>query len=174
MMKKYLYILLLLVFVTGCSKESENTILPDIVFFNVIDYYGSENEQAITFYDSKGNHYTSTDSYVCHLDLQSLVTEYGEGKLVDKINYHTSCDIDELLDNYSKLCELGKDGCQIVYPNITLDYEADRFEWYGLYYDQNGKLDHVLLHVRNAEGDHFADDERANEIYRWYLSTFSK
>ena len=161
-------------FLTSCSKKGEKTILPNIVFFNVIDYYGEETEQAITFYDNKGNHYASSDAYVCSLELQQLLTEFAEGKLNGKIEYHTSCNIEELMDNYQKLCSLGKAGCHIEYPDYSLDIEADRITWYGIYYDQNGELEVVLLHERNAEGDHFADDERANEIYRWYLSTFSQ
>ena len=60
-------------------------LLPDIVFLNAIEYYGGETEQAITFSDNKGNHYTSSDSYICSLDLQQLIAEYVEEKLDDKI-----------------------------------------------------------------------------------------
>ena len=68
----------------------------------------------------------------------------------------------------------GKDGCHIIYPDYSLNVEDNRITWYGIYYDRNSELTVLLLHERNAEGDHFADDESANEIYSWYIDTFFK
>lgn len=159
-------------------EAEEASQLPEIVFMNTIRYveaYSSEGpKSAMTFYDKNGNHYVSTDEYVCSLLFEQLVREYAEGKLSDKISFHTSCDVEELLENYNKLCQLVGDGFEIVHPEMGPDVLANHEIWYGLYYDQEGNIQFVEIHERNEHGDHYADDERVNEIYEWYLSTFKK
>lgn len=150
--------------------------LPDIVFINTITYAETSNEEepqlGITFYDKNGNHYVSTDAYVCSLDFQQLVQEYAAGKLSEKISYHTSCDIEELVENHDKLCKLSEDGVEIVYPESGPDVLANYEVWYGLYYDQSGNIQALKIHEKDGHGDHYADDEQVNEIYEWYLDTF--
>ena len=152
--------------------------LPDIVFLNTVDYAETTSEgepqSAITFYDKSGNHYVSTDEYVCSLHFEQLVREYAQGKLADKISFHTSCDTEGLEGNYNKLCELSEDEFEIVQPMEGPDVVANYEAWYGLYYDKDGKIQSIMLHERDGHGDHYADDERANEIYEWYNSTFQK
>ena len=194
MLKKSISIILIciLVCMIGCgNKNTGNTKdgdrrgaaedasqLPDIVFFNTIMYLEFSGdgipESAITFYDNQGNHYTSTDEYVCTLPIEKLVREYAEGTLADKISFHTSCDAEELLENYNKLCEVSEDGFKIIYREIGPDVIANLEYWYGLYYDENGNIRCVEIHKRDEHGDHYADDERVNEIYEWYLGTFKK
>ena len=164
---------------TNKAREEETASqIPDIVFLNTVMYVKSTDEDvtqsAITFYDKNGNHYTCTDAYVCSLRFDQLVQEYTEGKLADKISYHTSCDVRELKENYYRLCKLSEVEVEIIYPEMGPDVLANDEAWYGLYYDQDGNLQSLLIHERNAHGDHYASDERANEIYEWYLGTFEK
>lgn len=161
------------------GREAEDASqMPDIVFMNTIrfeeTYSGEEPKSTITFYDKNGNHYVSTDEYVCSLLFEQLICEYAEGKLSDKISFHTSCDTAELLENYNKLCKLSRDGFEIVHPEMGPDVLANHEVWYGFYYDQEGNIRFLRIHERNEHGDHYADDERANEIYEWYLGTFKK
>ena len=154
--------------------------MPDIVFFNIIDYKASapdgEYESAMTFYDKNGNHYvTNADygSYICGLRYEELISEYATGNLDDKITLHTSCDVNELFENYQKLCALSQNkDCEIVYPEMIPAVEANEEFWYGFYYDGAGELHALKIHERGAGGDYEANDERANEIYDWYIATF--
>ena len=183
MKRKYSVIILvcLMLCMVGCGngEEKEYSHMPEIVFLNIISYADVSDggpQSAITFYDKEGNHYTSDDAYVCSLPFEQLLQEFENGTIADKICYHTSCDPEELLDNYNKLCSLSQDEFEIIHPDLTLDVEANEEYWYGLYYDQDGNLQYLILHERDANqgGDLYADDSRANEIYEWYLSTFQK
>lgn len=174
-------IIVLLLIIKICSKNYQTTYepsqMPDIVFFNCIDYSETAEDgdvqSAITFYDKNGNHYTSEDSYVCSLNIDELVKEYAAGNLDDKIKFHTTCDVNELFENYQKLCELSKnEEFEIIYPEYGPDVLANRETWYGVYYDKAGRVQSILIHEKNAHGNHQANDERANEIYRWYIGTF--
>ncbi len=173
------------VILAGCGNREENLPvtddkklqMPDIVFYNYVDYLETAEEggvqSAMTFYDKNGNHYTSTDPYVCSLYLDKLVKEYAEGTLDDKIEFHTICDVDELYENYEKLCEVSRNKeLEIIYPEYGPTVLANRQTWYGAYYDAEGELQSILLHEKNAHGNHEANDERANEIYEWYIGTF--
>ena len=156
--------------------------MPDIVFFNMINYKESapdgQYESAMTFYDKNGNHYVTDaayGSYICGLKYEELISEYASGNLDDKIVFHTSCDVDELFANYQKLCELSQNkDCRILYPEAVPAVEANEEFWYGLYYDKAGELHALKIHERGAGGNYEANDERANEIYDWYIGTFNR
>lgn len=174
----------------ACGKEGSNVVhtindpsqMPDIVFFNIINYKASapdgEYESAMTFYDKNGNHYVSDNSYgsyICGLKYEELISEYAAGNLDDKITFHTTCDVNELFENYQKLCELSHNkDYEILYPEAVPAVEANEEFWYGLYYDKAGELHAWKIHERGAGGDYEANDERANEIYNWYIGTFQK
>ena len=131
------------------EKVGASACVPDIVFMNTIKFltHDTENlDSALTFYDREGNHYVSSDQYVCSLSIEQLIKEYSEGKISDKISYHMSCDKDELIENYQKLSKINKDG------NIQV----------------------LTIHEKDAHGNSFADDDRINEIYEWYIGTFKK
>ena len=92
----------------GCGNSAKDTYsqMPEIVLLNTITYAevsAGEPQSAITFYDKEGNHYTSDDEYVCSLTFERLAQEFLNGTIDDKISYHTSCDPEEILDNYNKL-----------------------------------------------------------------------
>lgn len=156
--------------------------MPDIVFFNVINYKASASdghyESAMTFYDKNGNHYvtdTAYGSYICGLKYEDLISEYAAGNLDDKIAYHTSCDVNELFENYQKFCEVSQNkDYEIMYPEAIPAVEANEEFWYGLYYDEAGELHSLKIHERGAGGNYEANDERANEIYDWYIGTFNR
>lgn len=159
-------------------SESEDVFnLPDIVFINTITYEQTSEEEepkvALTFYDKSGNHYVSTDEYVCSLNFEQLIQEYAKGDISDKISFHTSCDRNELIENYNKLCKLNRDGFEIVHPEFGPEVLANYEVWYGLCYNQSGNVQSVILHERNEHGEHYADNDQVNEIYEWYIGTFS-
>lgn len=173
-------IVIMITMLNGCSKDTARTIkdpveMPDIVFLNYIHYYKGDISTAMTFYDKNGNHYTTSDYSVCCLSFEQLVEEYAAGNLDDKIKFHTTCNVDELFENYQKLCQLSKNQeLEIVRPGYGPDVEANREIWYGLYYDKDGNIQSLIIHEEDAHGDHMANDERANEIYEWYIGTFKK
>ncbi len=177
-------IVIMITMLTGCSRDTARTIkdpseMPDIVFMNVVDLSevveADEVQTGVTFYDKKGNHYTSFDSYDYSLTIDELFEVYRAEDLEDKFYLHTTCDVNELFENYQKLCQLSKNKeLEIIYPEYGPAVEAIRQNWYGLYYDKEGNIQTIRIHARDAWGDHMANDERANEIYEWYIGTFKK
>lgn len=180
--------ILFMIFLTGCGLWGDKTCartinnpseMPEIVFLNENDYRDVAEDGgklcAITFYDKFGNHYISEDPYVCGLPYAEMVKEYAAGNLDDKIEYHMSCEVDEIFENYKKLCQLSRSKkLGMDYPEQVPQVETHRGYWYGLYYDKNGEIQTILLHEYGMGTDYYANDERANEIYEWYLSTFKR
>lgn len=174
----------------ACGKEGSNVAhtvndpsqMPDIVFMNICDYTEiseeGDEQYAITFYDKNGNHYVSDDSYgsyICSLKYEELISEYAAGNLDDKITFHTTCDVNELFENYRKLCEVSKnEDYEILYPEAVPAVESIKIKWYGLYYDKKGELHTLQIHEKRYGEDFESNDERANEIYNWYIGTFQK
>ena len=169
---------------TGCGNNAvgDPSQMPDIVFMSIVDYteimQEGEMQYAITFYDKNGNHYVSDDSYgsyICGLQYEELVGQYAAGELDDKIILHTTCDVDELFENYKKLCEVSQNkDYEILYPEAVPAVESIKIKWYGLYYDKSGELHVLEIHEKQYGMDFEANDERANEIYDWYIGTFQK
>lgn len=182
----FIIMLVVIVFLTGCGlwgdKTGARTIkvpseMPEIVFVKITDYSEIADEDevqwAITFYDKKGNHCTSEDPYVCGLSYAELVEEYAAGNLDDKIEYHMSCDTNEIFENYKKLCQLSESKTLgMDYPEQVTQEETYRRYWYGLYYDKNGEIQTILLHEYGMGTDYYANDKRADEIYRSYERSF--
>ena len=176
----------LMFFLTGCSlvgdKTGARTInnpseMPEIVFLNENDYRDVAEDGgklcAITFYDKFGNHYISEDPYVCSLPYAELVKEYAAGNLDDKLEYLMSCDVDEIFENYKKLCQLSRSKTLVMdYPEQVTQEESYRRYWYGLYYDKNGEIQKILLHEYGMGTDYYTNDKRADEIYRSYERGF--
>ena len=139
--RRILCVLFITILLCACGKEDGNSArtaddpsqMPDIVFFNIIDYKESapdrEYESAMTFYDKNGNHYVTYaayGSYICDLKYEELISEYVAGNLNDKITFHTSCDVNELFENYRKLYELSKNkDYEILYPEAVPAVEAN-------------------------------------------------
>ena len=180
MKKACVLVLLMVLCMTGCvAQRAEVPIdiadMPDIVFLNTVDPNTGDGTgiSGMTFYDKNGNHYISTDEEVCQMGYARLVSEFASGNLSDKVELHTSCNIDELLENYQKLCEVAQNSeYSIVYPEAMPTVDAEICSWYGLYYDENGELRSLTIHKKERLSHLYANDERANEIYDWYLGTF--
>ncbi len=176
----FLIIVVLLVIIIGmkrCRGVSDSSQMPDIVFLNIVDYtkVRDDVDYAMTFYDKNGVHYTTRDPYVLGLSFQELVEEYRAGNLDDKITYHMTCDVDELLENYQKLCKVSGDWrLELVYPEAIPQVEKRETTWYGLYYDMSGNIKSVVLHKKDAAGDVDTNNKTANEIYDWYIGTFQQ
>ena len=175
----------------GCgNSEGDNSAkaiddpsqMPEIVFMNINNYteiaQEGEEQYAMTFYDKYGNHYVSGNSYgdyICGLQYEELINQYAAGELDDKITLHTTCDVNELFESYQKLCEVSKNKeYEILYPESVPAVESIKIKWYGLYYDKNGELNMLEIHAKQYGWDFEANDERANEIYDWYIGTFQK
>lgn len=179
-MKKLLVCVLSVFLLVGCGQLLNNTFdesvnMPDIVFMNTVDYNDNSNGHALTFYDKSGNYYTSDDEYVCTLSYKELINEYKAGSLNDKITFHTSCDVSGLYDNYKKLCNAVQSGdCSIVYPEIMPCVEDSIYRWYGIYYDKNGEPEITVIHKRECMTELESDNETVNEVYNWYIQTFSE
>lgn len=184
----------LMFFLTGCSlvgdKTSARTIkdqseMPEIVFVYHIEYlssaysgemYDSKNAKCgMTFCDKNGNFYVSENTGICSLSAEELIKEYAAGNLNNQIKLWTMVDSDEVYKNYKKLCKVSKNNkFEMVYPEFGPESIEDVERWYGIYYDKEGNVQTLTYHEANAHGSHYSNDERANEIYEWYIDSFQK
>ncbi len=158
--------------VTEKQKSGENT--PEIVFMCMINYSqvasGGDTLYAITFFDKNGNQYSSEDASVYELGYEELVAEYAEGNLDGKVELFNTCDINSLMEKYETLEEIAlNDEYEIVYPDYDLEVDSIIINWYGILYDRDGELICIKLHCKDGNGDHYSKDDRANEIYEWYI-----
>ena len=53
------------------------------------------------------------------------------------------------LEGIKKFCSFSQAEFEIIHPDYTLDVEANEEYWYGLYYDQNGNLQYLILHEKD-------------------------
>ena len=133
----------------ACSVEEVPAEIPDIVFLRTFDPNDDSGLYSCDFYDKNGDHYITTDPYVCGLTVKELLTEYGEGKLDDMITLHTSCDKEELTENYVKFYNAAKGGnCGLAYPNEVPTVEADKTFLYGIYFDKSGEVKTLPIHAK--------------------------
>lgn len=173
-MKKFLICLLTFIMFVGCGQlpddisEDEQLNMPDIVFVRRI--YSSDYEFLdIAFTDRNGNHYVSNDKELGSLDFAELVDKYKSGGLDGKIMMTGYYDTDKLQKNYKKLCNaVRQDGCDIVYPDMLPEVETESYNWYGLYYDENGELKSQIIHVNECMTELYSANDTINEIYKWY------
>lgn len=186
MLKNIRYLLVLMGFITllsGCGnaamkgnssqKVTNASQMPDIVFLVTIDYVRqaaeSQGERQIMFYDKNGTYYSSDDENVCNMDFKELVSEFSAGNLVENIEFHGNCEVEELFENYQKLCKVSEQkDLELRYPTEGPAVEEDVWTWYGLYFDSQGELNALVYHKKDAFGDHMTNSKTANEIYEWY------
>ncbi len=189
MMKKLKYIvvitIIMIVLLTmyGNRKKAwpptNPSQMPSIVFIVECDYSqilpSEQKPYAMHFYDKNGNYYGTDNWEIYKMSFEELVKAFENGELEDEITRSSqTCNVDELFVNYQKLCEVSKNKeLKIVYPEAVPAVEASRICLYGLYYDEEGELQKLMIH-ENAETSFYTNDKQANEIYEWYEGTFQK
>ncbi len=156
--------------------------MPDIVFTvrYIYNRYGNDFDESseqgrylLTFLDKNGNYYSSDHSDIFGLSDEELIEELKSGD--ERITKSSAtCDIDELRENFDKLLKIAENKeYGLVYPEVVPSVEYDHITWYGLYYDKDGDLLSLPIHERKqTEID--ANDDRANEIYEWYVGAAKK
>ena len=183
---KKLFCIFALVFaliMSGCAeftdedKKLPEAEMPDIVFMkrtvyneyeHDIDYEAEQGRYMLAFFDKNGEYYTSTYNEIFLLSFEELVDRYRSGD--ERIVRHDiKCDVGELRDNFKKLLEVSaNEDYELLYPRYLPTVEAGTASWYGLYYDNEGKISSVILQDCTNTVMVEANDERANNIYRWY------
>ncbi len=149
--------------------------MPDIVFKKCIVYnrYENDSDRLLTFLDKNGNYYSSTDSEIYGLSNEELIEKLKSGD--ERITKSSAtCDVDELRENFDKLLKVAENKeYELVYPEVVPTVEYDHITWYGLYFDKDGNLLSLPIHER-MQTEIEANDDRANEIYKWYASVAKK
>lgn len=150
--------------------------MPGIVFMFIQWVSPDYDRGNIGFYDRNGQYYISEDQEVCSMRLEELIRAYEAGELEGRIiRSSTICDADELFENYHKLCEVSKnEALEIVYPLEVPAVVSDITDWYGIYYDEKGELQMLVIHRKEYDLYFDTNDKQANEIYEWYEGTFQK
>lgn len=179
---KKLFCVFALVFalvMSGCAENFPDAEMPDIVFKKCTDYNSyapneDDPQSSVTFLDKNGRYYHSFDSEICGLSNSELVKALKSGdERITKLEI--SCDAGELRKNYNKLSKVIADGkCEFVYDKPVPAVEANSTTWYGLYYDEGGKLTSFPIHANRNLSDIETNDDRANEVYEWYKDAHKK
>lgn len=155
--------------------DSVSAEMPDIVFKKCIAYnrYENDSDRLLTFLDKNGNYYSSTDSEIYGLSNEELIEKLKSGD--ERITKSSAtCDVDELRENFDKLLKVAENKeYELVYPEVVPCVEYDHITWYGLYFDKDGNLLSLPIHER-MQTEIEANDDRANEIYKWYASAAKK
>lgn len=156
--------------------------IPDIVFTvrYVYNRYGNDFDKSseqgrylLTFLDKNGNYYSSDHNDIFVLSDEELIEALKSGD--ERITKSSAtCDVDELRENFDKLLKVAENKeYELVYPEVVPAVEYDHITWYGLYFDKDGNLLSLPIHER-MQTEIEANDDRANEIYKWYASAAKK
>lgn len=156
------------------DRQDVETQLTPVLFMKYVSYPKSLDEDAthglVSFFANDGSHYVSIDSTLVGMYPNKVAEKFEEGTLSDYITLHTKCEKDELKKKYLQVSDLIKSGdFQIVDPTHGPDVEASTVIWYGVYYDENNKLQYRLIHKTDAIGEHTSDNDTVNEVYAWLL-----
>lgn len=178
------FITVIALVLSGCSKAVTVLDMPEIVFMKFTDIYKYEfllgevpdtGRYSLEFLDKNGDYYITYSTEICMLvyDDEKLIERFKSGdERITKLP--KSRDVDELLENYKKLLKAAANKeYELVYPEMMPDVMADSVTWYGLYYDKNVKLSALPIHKSECLTPIEANDDRANEIYKWYSGAAS-
>lgn len=173
------FITIIALALSGCSNDITVSDMPEIVFMKCTVYNFDNNESfdqgrySLVFLDKNGNYYSSDYKEIFLLSNEELIEKFKSGdEHITKTS--ASRDVGELLENYKKLLKTAANKeYELVYPEVVPAVEADSTTWYGLYYDKNGKLLSLPIHENRQLTDIEANDDRANEIYKWYSGAAS-
>ncbi len=186
--RKIISILLILALLCcSCGKEKiaeEPEEMPAIVFFlNVELHYWNRYKDInrpqylISFFDNQGNVYSARDPYFNEMKYEEIYDEFVEGKLNDYLTLDTTCELDELRENYELLKSVAENDALRLVPDgdvmFVPDIEEDNYWWSAFYYNEDGDLSWIYI---RRQSDHpfgityRADDERVDQIYEWLVS----
>jgi hypothetical protein len=159
----------------ACGKNSkydtEYGVMPSIVFLCMNT--SEDGDVSLTFWDKNGDYYSCADNDITTSYFDELIEKFnsGEGNFT---KHEQTSDIKQLQNNYETILEIADDAdYKIVYPDVLPDVEAGRINWYGLYYNSEGEVCYLLIHREECMTQIYANDERANDIYRWYMDSIS-
>lgn len=177
-MKKFFCVILSLISLTcigGCSEQA--TEMPDIVFICRTNHYYEDNGNAeygkylVTFWDKNGDYYMTDYNSLCELPFDKLTEKFVAGD-EHFIELQQKCDVKELEENHRVICGLADNNDYgLKYPEVLPDVMDDRKGWYGLYYNAEGELCSVVIHSYECMTHIYANDERANNVYEWYMES---
>ena len=198
--KSILTLLILLLFFCSCGMESTNNAavsakqvveepvtiesvaeepeeMPAIVFMLEGKYYSYEDNNYLKYFvcflDREGNVYLLQDSCVNDLTCMEIYDEFIEGKLDVVLTLDTTCEVDELRENYELIKGVSQNEKFELVPDqdYSLDEMVNMFKWIGFYYQEDGTLSFIYIREKGPGGViNYANDERANQIYEWLVS----
>ena len=173
------------------SATEEPEEMPTIVFLLYIDLYEWNRDKdinkpmcLISFFDNQGNLYSLKDSYANGLIYKDIYIEFAEGKLNDYLTLVTTCELDELRENYELLKSMAENKelwlvpDKYIAPDGYPDVVGDaNYWWSAFYYNEDGNL--TWTEFRNQVNHPYgvtyrADDERADQIYEWFVSVWER
>ncbi len=171
--------------VENLAEEPEE--MPAIVFslrveLHYWNWYKDINspKYLISFFDNQGNVYSARDPYFNEMKYKEIYDEFAEGKLNDYLTLDTTCELDELRENYELLKSVAENDMLGLVPDGDVmsipDVVEDTYWWSAFYYNENGNLS--WIEIRHQSNHPFgipyrADDERVDQIYEW-LGSVSK
>jgi hypothetical protein len=173
-----LYLLFVIVFTSGCNNRENvavdnnvnvNEVMPSIMFLCVNT--NEDGDVSLTFWDKNGDYYSCTDNDITTSPFDELIEKFNSGE-DNFIRQKQTCDIEQLQNNYETILEIADNAdYKIVYPDVLPDVEAGSVGWYGLYYNSEGEVCNLLIHREERMTQIYANDERANDVYRWYIDS---
>lgn len=153
--------------------------IPDIVFQCVMYTYRYDEQKTkqyyvceITFIDRYGKCYYSDDPSVCNGfdgNNEDFINAYKAGELDGKITLCNSCSGNEVRKRYRKIYKQARKGTiQIIpYGGLTMEMSYPHLVWYGLYFDESGEMQSVILHEKRPGYGELTNDKQANQTYGW-------
>lgn len=157
---------------TVAKKLKSPEQMPEIVFWCHSDLRDVAKEYELqgiwTFCDRNGNFYKLEERGNDSWAIWDIREQYASGELSKKLELRTTCEVDELFENYQKLCDLSKNKeYEVERPDAGPAVQAASGGWWGGYFDKDGNLQGIELYAYDAHGQHSGNDERANEILEW-------
>ncbi|MBQ7774623.1 MAG: hypothetical protein IJ379_01790 [Lachnospiraceae bacterium] len=171
-MKKWkisLLVLLCCSFLVSCNIDAQKQEMPDIVFsYEVI--FDDEDIYEIWFIDKSGNIYFSDESELVFCGFQERNDKYVAGEWERKISHVGTVEVSELKKYHEILKKLAdNDEFELVFDGFGLNVEMPWKLWYGMYYDTNGELKHLLFCQKDS-GTYTPNDSKASDIANWMNS----
>ena len=165
------------------SAAEEPEEMPAIVFLLYVEFYPwkwdkdiNKPQGLISFFDNQGHLYSVRDSYFNEMTYKEIYDEFAEGKLNDYLTLDTTCELDELRENYELLKSVAENEELRLVPDsdrAVPDVLGNDYWWSAFYYNEEGNLS--WIEIRNQSNHpsgrtYRADDERADQIYEWFVS----
>ena len=163
---------------TVAKKLRKPEQMPEIVFWSSTDFTDVADKYELqgvwTFCDRNGNFYKLEEWGEESWAIWDIEEQFASGELSKKMKLYATCEVEELFENYKKLCEISKNkDYEVKRPDFGPAVESAKGGWWGGYYDKDGNLQGVELYAYDAHGQHNANDARATEIVDWISGILS-